>query len=392
MRREHGILTPVPEQELVVGVVRETTPGECRVALTPDGVTRLLPLGVRVVVEEGAGSRALFPDAAYREAGAEIVTAAELRAQAAVSVRIGPPDEGALEGLADGHVLVGLLEPLAHPERAQRLAQAKVTAVSMDCLPRQLSRAQSMDVLSSQANVAGYQAVLVAASTYDGFFPMLTTAAGTTRPAGVLVIGAGVAGLQALSTARRLGAVVTGSDVREAARDDVLSTGAKFLELGAVAATGEGGYARALTDDERAAQQQALSEAIARFDVVITTAQLPGRKPPLLVDEATLGNMAAGSVVVDLASGPLGGNVAGSVPDTSTVTSNGVTVIGAGNLPSQMPRAASTAFSRNVCSLLATFLKDGQVVVDLSDEVLAGVVITQDGQVVHPGVLERLAS
>jgi NAD(P) transhydrogenase subunit alpha len=280
---------------------------------------------------------------------------------------------------------------LSNPDLVQALAQAKVTALSLDHLPRTLSRAQSMDVLSSQANVAGYQAVLVAASAYDGYFPMLTTAAGTTRPAAVLVLGAGVAGLQALATARRLGAVVTGSDVREAAKGDVLSTGASFLDLGAVSGSGTGGYARELTEDERKAQQQAVAEAIGKFDIVITTAQVPGRRPPLLVDEAALAALKPGSVVVDLAASALGGNVAGSVPDSATTTANGVTVIGAGALPSRAARTASTAFSRNVCSLLGTLVSEGRLTLDPEDEVVAGLLVTQDGQVVHPQVLERLA-
>jgi NAD(P) transhydrogenase subunit alpha len=202
------------------------------------------------------------------------------------------------------------------------------------------------------------------------------------------VIGAGVAGLQALATARRLGAVVTGSDVREAARADVLSTGASFLDLGSVSAAGTGGYARALTDEERAAQSEALAEAIGKFDVVITTAQVPGSRPPLLVDDTALSRLKPGSVVVDLGSGPLGGNVAGSVPETTTVTKGGVIVIGAGNLPSRAPRASSTAFSRNVCALLATVLKEGQLVLDPDDEVHAGVLVTRDGEIVNPKVLE----
>ncbi len=382
----------MPEPGLVVGVVRETAPGERRVALTPDGVGRLRALGLDVLVERGAGEAALLPDPLYVEAGAEVVSGAEFRRRARLSLRVGAPSEDELEGLAQGHVLVGVLDPLHRPELARRLADAHVTALSLDGVPRTLSRAQAMDVLTSQANVAGYQAVLVAASAYDGFFPMLTTAAGTTRPAAVLVIGAGVAGLQALATARRLGAVVTGSDVREAARADVLSTGAKFLDLGAVGAGGSGGYARALSDEERAAQQQALADAIARFDVVITTAQVPGGTPPLLVDTTALERMAPGSVVVDLASGPRGGNVAGSVPDATTVTANGVVVVGAGNLPSRAPRAASTAFSRNVCALLATIVEDGQISLDLGDEVQAGVVVTVGGKVVHPKVAELLAS
>jgi NAD(P) transhydrogenase subunit alpha len=385
--RERG----VPEQELVIGVVRERGPGERRVALSPDGVTRLRALGARVVVEQGAGEHALFADEDYRSAGADVVTAVEVRSQAAVTLRVGPPSAEELQGLAAGHVLIGLLNPLTNPELVQALAQAKVTALSLDHLPRTLSRAQSMDVLSSQANVAGYQAVLVAASAYDGYFPMLTTAAGTTRPASVLVLGAGVAGLQALATARRLGAVVTGSDVREAAKGDVLSTGASFLDLGAVSGTGSGGYARELTDEERAAQQQAVAEAIGKFDVVITTAQVPGRRPPLLVDEQALAALKPGSVVVDLAASALGGNVAGSTPDATTTTANGVTVIGAGTLPSRAARTASTAYSRNVCSLLATLVSEGSLALDPADEVVAGLLITQDGQVVHPQVLERLA-
>jgi NAD(P) transhydrogenase subunit alpha len=380
----------VPEG-LVVGVVRETAPGERRVALTPDGVGRVTKLGARVVVEKGAGEHALMPDASYREAGADVGTAKQAR-QADITVRVGAPEAGEIAGMRAGHVEVGLHNPLSRPELARSLAEAGVTAVSLDLLPRTVSRAQAMDVLSSQANVAGYQSVLVAAQAYDGFFPMLTTAAGTTRPAAFLVIGAGVAGLQALATARRLGAVVTGSDVREAARADVLSTGASFLDLGAVSAAGTGGYARDLTDAERAAQSDALAEAIGKFDVIITTAQVPGRRPPMLVDDVALARLKPGSVVVDLGSGPLGGNVAGSVPDTTTVTPGGVIVIGAGSLPSRAPRASSTAFSRNVCALLATLVKDGALAVDPDDEVHAGVLVTQAGEVVHPKVLELAAA
>ena len=382
----------MPEQGLVVGVVRETTDGERRVALIPDGVTRLGALGVQVVVEAGAGVAALYDDAAYADAGARIVDAAELRRVADISLRVRSPRRDELDGVAAGHVLIGLLEPLAFPERAVMLAEAGTTAISLDCLPRTLSRAQSMDVLTSQANIAGYQAVLLAAHAYDGFFPLLMTAAGTTRPASVLVLGAGVAGLQALATARRLGAVVTGSDVREAARADVLSTGAAFLTLGSAATTEKDGYARALTEVELHEQQQALAAAIARFDVVITTAQVPGRRPPLLVDADTVEAMRPGSVVVDLAVSELGGNVAGSVRDQTVLTSNGVLLIGAGNLPSTMPRAASTAYSRNMTNLLASLVRDGELVLDPSDEVHAGVLITRDGDVVHPGVLERLAA
>jgi NAD(P) transhydrogenase subunit alpha len=382
----------LPEQETVVGVVRERAPGERRVALTPDGVSRLSALGARVVVEKGAGEEALFPDAAYKEAGAELVTSAALRKQATLTLYVGRPAVKDVAGLAPGHVVVGLLDPLNQGDLVRALADAKVTALSLDHLPRTLSRAQAMDVLSSQANVAGYEAVLVAASAYDGFFPMLTTAAGTTRPAAVLVIGAGVAGLQALSTARRLGAVVSGSDVREAAKGDVLSTGASFVDLGGVAAGGAGGYARDLTDEEKKAQQAAVAAAIGKYDVVITTAQVPGRRPPLLVDEAALAALKPGSVVVDLAASALGGNVAGSEPDATVTTKNGVTVIGAGTLPSRAARASSTAFSRNVSALLATLLPEGRLTLDRDDEVVAGLLITHEGEVVNATVLERLGT
>ena len=279
------------------------------------------------------------------------------------------------------------MAPLIDPHLARCLADAKVTAISLDGLPRTVSAAQSMDVLSSQANVAGYKAALLAADSYGSYLPMFMTAAGTTRPATVLVIGAGVAGLQAISTARRLGAVVTGYDVRDAARSDVLSTGARFLDLGtAVSAAADGGYARALTDDERDAQQSALNSAIGGFDIVITTAQVPGRRPPSLVSASGLAAMQPGSVVIDLAASELGGNVEGSVPQTTTITDNGVTVIGAGNLPSGVPKAASTAYARNIVALLAHLVRDGSVVLDPDDTITAGVLITHDGDIVHPAV------
>jgi NAD(P) transhydrogenase subunit alpha len=250
-----------------------------------------------------------------------------------------------------------------------------------------------MDVLSSQANVAGYKAALVAADTYGGYFPMLMTAAGTIRPATVLVVGAGVAGLQAIGTCRRLGAIVTGYDARDAARADVASTGAAFLDLDTgVSATGAGGYARELTDREQHEQQEAMARAVAGFDVVITTAQVPGHRPPVLVSATALAAMRPGSVVVDLAAGALGGNVDGSVPDRVVVTANGVTVIGAGNLAAEVPRAASTSYSRNIAALLTHLIHDGQVHLDPADEITAGVLVTHDGEVVHPAVLTRLVA
>jgi NAD(P) transhydrogenase subunit alpha len=370
-----------------VGVVEESADGEHRVAMSPDGVTRLRAAGLEVLVQEAAGRSAWFPDDAYAEAGARLVSKQDLYGLADLVVCVQPPGKDDRALLRPGQLLVGLLQPLINPGLARSLAAAKVTAISLDGLPRTVSRAQSMDALSSQANVAGYKAALLAAGTYSNYLPMFMTAAGTTRPALVLVIGAGVAGLQAIGTARRLGAVVTGYDVRDAARSEVLSLGATFLDLGlAVSATGEGGYARALTEQERDAQQAALNAAIGKFDIVITTAQVPGRRPPLLVSATALAAMRAGSVVVDLGSSELGGNVEGSVAGTNVVTANGVTVIGASNLPSAVPKASSTAYSRNMCALLAHLIHDGEFTVDPADEITAGVLVTHDGEVVHPGV------
>jgi H+-translocating NAD(P) transhydrogenase subunit alpha len=272
------------------------------------------------------------------------------------------------------------------------LAARGVTVISMDGLPRTLPKAQAMDALTSQANVAGYKAAIVGAGAFGRFFPLLITAAGTARPAKVLILGTGVAGLQAIGTAKRLGAVVSAYDVRPQTKTEVESLGASFIELTSVgAAAGEGGYARALTEDERHAQQAELAGHIARHDVVITTAQVPGRRPPLLVTGEALKAMAAGSVIVDMGAGPLGGNVAGSVPGETVVTENGVTVIGAGNLAATVPAAASAAFARNVSSLLLHMVSDGELAIDVSDDIQAGVVIAHDGTVVHPATAALLA-
>ncbi len=321
-----------------------------------------------------------------------MVSRDELMAAADAIVTVGKPDAAVVAGLRSGQAVFGMLAPLTDPELAATLARAGVTAVSLDGLPRTLSRAQQMDALSSQANVAGYKAVLVAAGAYGRFFPLLITAAGTARPAKVLVLGTGVAGLQAIGTARRLGAVVSGYDVRPASKGEVESLGATFIELKSVAsAAGEGGYARELTDEERRAQQAELSGHIAAQDVVITTAQVPGRRPPLLVTEDTVKAMAAGSVIVDMAASALGGNVAGSVPGEQIVTENGVTIIGAGALPSTVPTAASSAFSRNMSALLLHMTSEGALAIDLADEIQAGVVITHDGTVVHGATAALLA-
>jgi H+-translocating NAD(P) transhydrogenase subunit alpha len=297
-----------------------------------------------------------------------------------------------VDQLKPGQAIVGMLAPLSDPELAAALAAKGVTAISLDGLPRTLSRTQPMDALSSQANVAGYKAALVAATAFGRFFPMLITAAGTARPAKVLVLGAGVAGLQAIGTARRLGAVVSGYDVRPASKTEVESLGATFVELTSVGdAAGKGGYARELTADERQAQQDELAGHIARQDVVITTAQVPGRRPPLLVTEDAIKAMMPGSVIVDMGASALGGNVTGSRPGETIITGNGVTIIGAENLPATVPTAASNAYSRNIAALLLHLTSDGALAIDTSDEIQAGVVITYGGQVVHQGVADLLA-
>jgi len=370
-------------------VLKETSPGERRVALVPDAVSRLRPAGIDVLVESGAGDGAWLSDAAYADAGASIVSAAEIYRTADVILTVTRPPS--VSELRAGQAVIGMLAPLAGPEFAAALAARGVTVISLDGLPRTLSRAQPMDALTSQSNVAGYKAVLVAAGEFGRFFPLLITAAGTARPAKVLVLGTGVAGLQAIATARRLGAVVSGYDIRPTSKDEVTSLGATFVELTSVgSAAGEGGYARELTAEERQAQQEELTGHIARQDVVITTAQVPGRKPPLLVTEDAIKAMAPGSVIVDMAASALGGNVTGSVPGETSVTGNGVTIVGAENLAATVPTAASAAYSRNISAMLLHLTRDGALAIDTSDEIQAGVVIAHDGRVVHEGVASLL--
>ena len=301
------------------------------------------------------------------------------------------PDPQAIARMRPGQTVVGMLSTLIDPGLARDLAEQGVTAVSLDGLPRTLSRAQTMDALTSQANVAGYKAVLIAASAFGRFFPLLITAAGTAPPAKVLVLGAGVAGLQAIGTARRLGAVVSGYDVRPASQGEVESLGATFIKLTSVeSAAGEGGYARELTAEERQAQQDELAGHIARHDVVITTAQVPGRRPPLLVTDDALEKMSPGSVIVDMGASALGGNVTGSQPGETVVTGNGIRIIGADNLPATAPTASSNAYSRNISALLLHMISDGALAIDTTDEIQAGVVITHGGKVVNEAVARLL--
>lgn len=352
-----------------IGVLREAAEDETRVALTPAVVTILSREGHTVTVEKGAGERAGFTDAEYEAAGATLAARkATLGAQ--VVVTVGRPDAAATKALTSGQVLLGLLDAWRDPEELEALAGRGVSVLSLDRLPRQVSRAQTMDALSSQASIAGYRAAIVAAGAYGRYFPMMVTAAGTAKPATVLVLGAGVAGLQAIATARRLGARVTGYDVRPAAREEVTSLGAAFLGT-SVDAVGQGGYARELTADESATQRAELAAGIANFDIVITTAKVPGRRPPELVDADTVAAMRRGSVVVDLAAGPMGGNVAGIQQDSTVVTDGGVTLIGAGEIARDMAPAASDAYARNINAVIAAISgADGGLTVDPADEVI----------------------
>ena len=343
-----------------VGVAREAAPGERRVALVPEALGKLTAAGLEILVEAGAGSGAQIPDEQFAEAGAKVVPTAELYAQSDVILRVQKPTESEAKILRKGQVLVGLLQPLLDPGLMQALADGGVTAISLDAIPRTLSRAQTMDALSSQANVGGYKAVLLAANAYGRYFPLLTTAAGTAKPANVLILGIGVAGLQAIGTARRLGAVVSAYDVRPETAEQAESLGAKFVKLKTtIDATGAGGYARELTPEERAAQQAELNEAIGGMDVVITTAQVPGRKPPVLVTAEAVSKMKPGSVIVDMAAGPLGGNCELSKAGETFVTDNGVTIVAPENLPASMPASSSQFYARNISALLLNFVKDG---------------------------------
>jgi NAD(P) transhydrogenase subunit alpha len=375
-----------------VGVPKETLPGERRVALVPDALGKLKAAGLDILVEHGAGTAAAFPDAAYEDAGATIVTAAELYAQADCVVKVQKPTDAEVAQLRSGQALVGLLTPLIDPALMQTLADRGVTAISLDAIPRTLSRAQAMDVLSSQANIAGYKAVLVAAEAFGRYFPLLTTAAGTAKPANVLILGIGVAGLQAIGTARRLGAVVKAYDVRPETKEQAESLGAQFVSLKtAIDATGSGGYARELTAEERDAQQAELNAVIGGMDVVITTAQVPGRKPPVLVTADAVRAMKPGSVIVDMAASALGGNCELSRVGETISTENGVLILSPDNLPATVPVSASQFYARNLQTLLLHLVKDGQLALDPTEEITAGVLITQGGKVVQPATAKLLA-
>jgi NAD(P) transhydrogenase subunit alpha len=365
-----------------IGVPKETAQGEHRVALVPEVVAKLKAKGLEILVQSGAGAEALLSDEAYVEAGAQVSSDPAEVWRADVVVTIAPPDAEQIRALGNGSVLIGFLAPLTSPATTRALADAGATAFAMEAIPR-ISRAQAMDALSSQSNVAGYRAALLGAEEMGRFYPMLMTAAGTIPPAKVLVLGAGVAGLQALATAKRLGARTTGYDVRPEVAEQVESLGASWLDLG-LEASGEGGYARELTDEERARQQQALTDAIKGFDVVITTALVPGRPAPRLVTADAVEGMKPGSVIVDLA-GEAGGNCELTEPG-KTVVRHDVKIVSPLNLPASMAEHASQLFARNVLALLELFVgEDGSLNLDFEDEVISGACVVREGEIVNAG-------
>jgi H+-translocating NAD(P) transhydrogenase subunit alpha len=365
-----------------IGVPKETAAGEHRVALVPEVVSKLQAKGLEVLVQSGAGTAALLSDDAYTQAGAKVSSDAGEVWRSDVVLTIAPPDPETVRSLGPGSILIGFLAPLTATATIKALADAKATAFAMEAIPR-ISRAQAMDALSSQSNVAGYRAALLGAQEMGRFYPMLMTAAGTIPPAKVLVLGVGVAGLQALATAKRLGARTTGYDVRPEVAEQVESLGAQWLDLG-LEASGEGGYARELTAEERAQQQQALTDAIKGFDVVITTALVPGRPAPRLVTAEAVEGMKPGSVIIDMA-GEAGGNCELTEPGQTTVKHD-VKIVSPLNLPSGMAEHSSQLFARNVQALLELFVDEqGKLQLDFEDEIVSGSCIVRDGEIVHPG-------
>ena len=361
-----------------IGVPKEVAEGERRVALVPDVVKQLTAKELEVTVEAGAGEEASYPDAEYGDAGAEIGDPWG----ADVVLKVAAPTDDEVERLRQGQVVIGFLQPLTNSDLARRLASAGVTSFAVEAIPR-ITRAQSMDALSSQANLGGYMSVLIAARDSGNLFPMMTTAAGTIAPAKVLVLGAGVAGLQAIATAKRLGGVVTGFDVRSVVKEQVESLGGRFLEVDAVKdAEGEGGYARPLTEEENQRLRGELAQAAVRQDVIISTAAIPGRPAPLLVTADAVRGMKPGSVIVDMAA-ETGGNCE-LTRAGETVVENGVQVIGPVNLPSEMAQDASALYAKNLSNLLELLLDDeGGLKIDFEDEIVAGSCLTKDGEIVN---------
>ena len=363
---------------ITIGALKESAPGETRVSLVPEVVDKFTASGARVVLESGAGIRAQFPDALYKKG--EWAGSSAVLSQADVLLTVAPLSLEQIAQLKPGAVVVGFLQAHARHAEVKALRDRKITSFAVELIPR-ISRAQSMDGLSSQASLAGYKAVLIAANNLEKFMPMLTTAAGTIRPSQALVIGAGVAGLQAIATARRLGAVVEAYDVRSATREQVKSLGAKFVETG-VSADGAGGYARELTPEEKARQQEALDSRIAAADAVISTASVPGRKAPVIISKAAVERMRAGSVIVDIAA-EQGGNCELTRAGETVVSANGVKVIGPVNLPGTLAYNASEMYARNLFNFLKPALTNNELKIDWTDEVFAGAVLTHDGAIKH---------
>ncbi len=361
-----------------VGVVRESAPGERRVALTPDVAKKIKAKGADIVIESGAGTTASFPDDAFKDVST--AGARDVLSRSDVLLKVQPPTIDEIGALREGAVVIGYLSPHLSPERTKALRDRKITAFAMELLPR-TTRAQAMDVLSSQANIAGYKAVLIAAEASPKFFPMLTTAAGTIKPSKVLVVGAGVAGLQAIATAKRLGGSIEGFDVRPETAEQIRSLGAKFLDLG-VSAAGSGGYARELTAEERAQQQTALAEHLKGIDVIVTTAAVPGRAAPRIISKAMVDGMKAGSIIVDIAA-ETGGNCEYTEAGKTITTPNGVTVIGPVNLAASTPIDASQLYAKNLFNFLELSLKDGALTLDWNDELIAKTCLTHAGEIKH---------
>lgn len=379
-----------------IAVAKEIEVGERRVALVPDVVGKLVKQGLEVWVEAGAGDLSHFSDAAYESAGAQVLNdGARLWGEADVVLKVSPPREredgqSEIDRLRSGAVLISFLNPLGEPSRIQRLAERGVTAISMEMIPR-TSRAQSMDALSSQAGVAGYQAALLGAAALPKFFPMLTTAAGTIPPAKVFVMGAGVAGLQAIATCRRLGAVVEAFDIRPAVKEEVQSLGAKFVEVNLEEDTvAEGGYAKEISEAAKARSRQVITEHVKQADVIITTAQVPGKAAPILLTEEMVAQMKPGSVVVDLAA-EQGGNCACTEPGKDVVK-NGVTIMGPINLPSSLPIHASQMYAKNLTSLLQLMVKDGELALNFEDDIIASACVAHGGEIRNERVKAALAA
>jgi NAD(P) transhydrogenase subunit alpha len=370
---------------LVIGVLKETHPGERRLSVVPDVVKKYQGLGASVVMQRDAGKAAHFRDADFADV-TWVDAAEELAAAADVVFCVQPPTAATIAAMKPGGVLCGMLQPWSSAERAQQLVDAGLTAFALELLPR-ISRAQSMDILSSQGAVAGYECALIAADHSPKFFPMLTYAAGSIRPSKVLVIGAGVAGLQAIATARRIGAMVEAYDVRPETREQIESLGAKFVDTG-VAAAGSGGYARELTDEERAKQAERLAKAVAQCDALITTAAIPGKKAPKIITADMIARMKPGAVVVDMAA-ETGGNVEGTVAGEK-VWIDDVLVIGPTNIPSRMPVHASEMVAKNLFNFISPFIKDGALALDWEDEVMAGSCLAHAGELRHAGVKQAL--